>query len=88
MSNGGWVATHEDVTEARLREESFRLLFENNPAPMWVFDRDSLRFLAVNEAAVVHYGYSREQFMAMTVPNLRPAEDRERFTAFLHSLAV
>jgi diguanylate cyclase (GGDEF)-like protein/PAS domain S-box-containing protein len=87
MSNGGWVATHEDVTEARRREESFRLLFENNPAPMWVLDRDSLRFLAVNEAAVAHYGYSREQFMTMTVPDLRPAEDRERFRGFLHGLA-
>jgi diguanylate cyclase (GGDEF)-like protein/PAS domain S-box-containing protein len=87
MSNGGWVATHEDVTEARHREESFRLLFENNPVPMWVLHRDTLRFLAVNEAAVAHYGYSREQFMAMTVPDLRPAEDRERFTAFLHGLA-
>jgi diguanylate cyclase (GGDEF)-like protein/PAS domain S-box-containing protein len=87
MSNGGWVATHEDVTEARRREESFRLLFENNPAPMWVLDRDSLRFLAVNEAAVAHYGYTREQFMTMTVPDLRPADDRERFRNFLHGLA-
>ncbi len=87
MSNGGWVATHEDVTEARHREESFRLLFENNPAPMWVLNRNTLRFLAVNEAAVAHYGYSREQFMTMTVPDLRPPEDRERFRDFLHSLA-
>ena len=87
MSNGGWVATHEDVTEARHREESFRLLFENNPAPMWVLDRDSLRFLAVNAAAVAHYGYSREQFMTMTVPDLRPADDRERFRGFLKGLA-
>jgi diguanylate cyclase (GGDEF)-like protein/PAS domain S-box-containing protein len=87
MSNGGWVATHEDVTEARHREESFRLLFENNPAPMWVLDRATLRFLAVNEAAVAHYGYSREQFMTMTVPDLRPAEDRDRFRGFLHGLA-
>ena len=87
MSNGGWVATHEDVTEARHREESFRLLFEGNPVPMWVIDRESLRFLAINEAAVAHYGYSREQFMAMTVPDLRPNEDRERFVDFMHSLA-
>jgi diguanylate cyclase (GGDEF)-like protein/PAS domain S-box-containing protein len=87
MSNGGWVATHEDVTEARHREESFRLLFESNPAPMWVLDRASLRFLAVNEAAVAHYGYTREQFMTMTVPDLRPADDRDRFRGFLHSLA-
>ncbi len=87
MSNGGWVATHQDITEARQREESFRLLFDGNPVPMWVIDRDSLQFLAVNEAAIAHYGYSREQFLSMTVPVLRPIEEREHFTAFLRGLA-
>ncbi len=87
LANGGWVATHEDVTEARRREESFRLLFEGSPVPMWVIDRDSLRFLAVNEAAVAHYGYSRAQFMAMTVTELRPPEDRARFAAFINALS-
>ncbi|MGA2314576.1 MAG: PAS-domain containing protein [Xanthobacteraceae bacterium] len=79
MANGGWVATHEDVTEAKLREESFRLLFDSNPVPMWVHDHERLRFLAVNEAAVAHYGYSREQFLAVTVRDIRPLEERERF---------
>ncbi|MBI3704781.1 MAG: EAL domain-containing protein [Rhizobiales bacterium] len=79
MADGGWVATHEDVTEARYREGSFRLLFERNPVPMWVFDRETLRFLAVNDAAVAHYGYSREQLMAMSVLDVRPAEDRAKF---------
>ena len=87
MANGGWVATHQDVTEAKHREESFRLLFEGNPVPMWVIDRETLRFLAVNEAAVAHYGYTREQFMAMSVADLRPADDRERFKAFIHGLS-
>ena len=87
MANGGWVATHQDVTEAKHREESFRLLFEGNPVPMWVIDRETLRFLAVNEAAVAHYGYTREQFMAMSVAELRPADDRERFKAFIHGLS-
>jgi diguanylate cyclase (GGDEF)-like protein/PAS domain S-box-containing protein len=87
MNNGGWVATHQDITEARQREESFRLLFEGNPVPMWVIDRDSLQFLAVNEAAIAHYGYSRKQFLAMMVTGLRPLEERERFTAFLRGLA-
>ena len=87
MSNGGWVATHQDVTEARHREESFRLLFEGNPVPMWVIDRDTLRFLAVNEAAVAHYGYSREQFMEMSVAELRPQDDRARFAKFIHGLS-
>ncbi len=87
MASGGWVATHQDITEARSREESFRLLFESNPVPMWVFDRSSLRFLAVNKAAVTIYGYSREQFMAMTVVDLRPPEDRARFASFIRSLS-
>jgi diguanylate cyclase (GGDEF)-like protein/PAS domain S-box-containing protein len=87
MATGGWVATHQDVTEAKQREESFRLLFEGNPAPMWVIDRKTLRFLAVNEAAVAHYGFSREQFMAMSVADLRPADDRERFKAFIKTLS-
>jgi diguanylate cyclase (GGDEF)-like protein/PAS domain S-box-containing protein len=87
LDNGGWVSTHEDVTEARRREESFRLLFEGNPVPMWVIDRENLRFLAVNEAAVAHYGYSRAQFLSMAVTELRPTEDRARFAAFVHSLS-
>ena len=70
MKDGGWVATHVDITEARRREESFRLLFEENPMPMWVTDREGLRFLAVNEAAVKHYGYTPKQFVAMTIVDL------------------
>ncbi|HEY2379570.1 MAG TPA: EAL domain-containing protein [Terriglobia bacterium] len=87
LRNGGWVSTHEDVTEARRREESFRLLFDGSPVPMWVFDRESLRFLAVNEAAIAHYGYSRPQFLSMTLAELRPPEDRARFAAFIHALS-
>ena len=86
MPGGGWVATHEDVTEARDREDSFQLLFEDNPVPMWVIDPETLRFVAVNEAAISHYDYTREQFMAMTVPDLRPAADRDRFANYLRTL--
>jgi PAS domain S-box-containing protein len=42
---------------------------------MWVFDRETLRFLAVNDAAVRHYGYGREEFLAMSITDIRPAED-------------
>jgi diguanylate cyclase (GGDEF)-like protein/PAS domain S-box-containing protein len=86
MANGGWVATHEDITEATRREESFRLLFDGNPVPMWVFEQESKRFIAVNDAAVAHYGYSREQFLAMTVFDLRPLEDRDQFAQHLQAL--
>ena len=75
MANGGWVSMHEDVTESKQREASFRLLFESNPLPMWVCDRETLRFLDVNAAAVEHYNYSREQFLAMTLLDIRPEED-------------
>ncbi|HXE74058.1 MAG TPA: PAS domain S-box protein [Candidatus Xenobia bacterium] len=71
-----------DVSErARVRaaleesEERHRRLFENSPQPMWVFDRQTLAFLAVNDAAVRHYGYSREEFLAMTIRDIRPPED-------------
>jgi len=75
MANGGWVSMHEDVTESKQREASFRLLFESNPLPMWVCDRETLRFLDINAAAVEHYKYSREQFLAMTLLDIRPLED-------------
>jgi len=59
-------------------DTEFRLLFEDNPLPMWVFDRQTLRFVEANHAAVVHYGYSREEFLAMTVADIRPPEDVAR----------
>lgn len=61
--------------ELKESEERYRLLFVGNPMPMWVFDRESLKFLAVNEAAVHHYGYSEEEFLAMTIADIRPKED-------------
>jgi two-component system cell cycle sensor histidine kinase/response regulator CckA len=56
-------------------EARYRLLFLGNPHPMWVYDRQTLGFLAVNEAAVQLYGYSVDEFMAMTIENIRPTED-------------
>ena len=52
-----------------------QLLFENNPQPMWVFDLETLAFLAVNQAAISMYGYSRDEFLRMTAKDIRPAED-------------
>jgi len=56
-------------------EQHYRLLFENNPLPAWIFDVDSLQFLEVNEAAIEFYGYSREEFLSMTVRDIRPNEE-------------
>ncbi|MDA6565795.1 PAS domain-containing protein, partial [Escherichia coli] len=52
-----------DVTNLKRREQSFRLLFESNPMPMWVFDVETKNFLGVNDAAVSHYGYDRASFL-------------------------
>ncbi len=82
------TGTVADVTagrEAQARveraEAQFRALFERNPLPFWVFDAQTLRFLAVNEAAVSSYGYSVEEFRAMTILDIRPKSERDLVTA-------
>jgi PAS domain S-box-containing protein len=59
-------------------EARYRHLFEANPHPMWIYDLETLAFLAVNDAAVAHYGYSRDQFLAMTIKDIRPTADVQR----------
>jgi len=56
-------------------EERYRLLFECTPQPIWVYDEETLYFLAVNEAAIQTYGYSREEFLGLTIKDIRPTED-------------
>jgi diguanylate cyclase (GGDEF)-like protein/PAS domain S-box-containing protein len=56
-------------------EGRYRQLFDQHPQPMWVYDPQSFAFLTVNEAALRHYGYTREEFLAMTIKDIRPAED-------------
>jgi diguanylate cyclase (GGDEF)-like protein/PAS domain S-box-containing protein len=70
-------ATLADITEIKRSEESFRLLFDNNPMPMWVFDCEDFRFLGVNDAAIQHYGYDRDTFLQMKYPDLWPAEEHD-----------
>lgn len=65
------------VEELRLSADKYRLLFEYNPEPMWIFDLDNLRFLEVNDVAIEHYGYSREEFLTMSMKDIRPDEDIE-----------
>ena len=86
-ADGGSIGVRIDITELKRREASFRLLFESNPIPMWVYEHGSLRFLAVNDAAIAHYGYSRDQFLAMTLLDIRPPQDKEKLRQDLKTLA-
>lgn len=66
-------------------EGSYRSVFLRSPLPMWVFDQETLRFLEVNEAAIRRYGYSREEFLGMTIRDIRPPEDVERLETYLEA---
>ncbi|MDP1956534.1 MAG: PAS domain S-box protein [Polaromonas sp.] len=77
------VGTAQDITARRLSEQAladsekrYAALFEGGPTPMWVFDEETRGFLAVNLAATEEYGYSRDEFLAMTLYDLRPAHHR------------
>ncbi len=85
---GRVVVVHHDVTARTLaqqeilrREDSFRLLFRDNPQPMWVYEVGTLRFLEVNDAAVDHYGYTRAEFLSMRITDIRSPADVDRLVA-------
>jgi two-component system cell cycle sensor histidine kinase/response regulator CckA len=75
-----FFGTAQDVTKEKEHEEKYRLLFASNPLPMWVCDLETLRFLEVNEAAIRHYGYTRDEFLSMTLLEIRPPEDQVEVT--------
>ncbi len=73
-----WVREAAAARGRHTLEEAFGLLFRHNPQPMWVYDLETLRFLAVNRAALAKYGYSEDQFLRMRITDIRPEEDVPR----------
>jgi len=90
---GAVVINSRDVTDRkqaqdnlRESEKQYRLIFDGNPIPMWVFDQETLAFLEVNDAALQHYGYSREEFLAMTLKDIRPPGEVPAMLEYVHKL--
>jgi PAS domain S-box-containing protein len=84
---GGLLLFSEVITQRKLAEKAlmlsekkYRHLFDNNPQFMWIYDLETLAFLEVNQAAIEHYGYSREEFLKMTVRDIHPKEDQNLLT--------
>lgn len=89
----GVVVNARDITdrkqaEVKLREtaQQYRLIFDGNPIPIWVFDHETLAFLEVNDAAVQKYGYSREEFLRMKIGDIRALDDQPPMLEYLHKL--
>jgi PAS domain S-box-containing protein len=78
---GGVVVLHDITLQKRAAEalrqseERYHLLFDSNPHPVWVYDLETLAILDANPSAVQNYGYSREEFLSLTIKDIRPPED-------------
>jgi PAS domain S-box-containing protein len=69
------IERNKNLVKLLESEQKYADLFHLSPQPMWVYDADSLKFLNVNQAAINHYGYSYDEFMDMSITEIRPKED-------------
>ena len=81
--DGGTATVCVDVTELKRREASFRLMFEKNPAPMWVMESGTFRFLDVNSAAERQYGWSRDEFLSRSLYDVLAPEELPELEAII-----
>jgi PAS domain S-box-containing protein len=81
LINAGYKRLFQALDRVESTELRMRDMFLQHPQPMWVYDKETLEFIAVNDAAIRYYGYSREEFMRLTLKDIRPAEDVPGFLA-------
>lgn len=81
LSSGGVLSSVIDITELKRREQSFELLFSDNPVPIVIVDSSTGAFIDVNQAAVRQYGYAREEFVQRSITDILPAEEQAAFVA-------
>lgn len=75
----------EDTARFGRMDAEYRLLYDSNPHPMWIYDPETLRFVSVNDAAMELYGYDREEFLKLTIFDIRPEEDRPKLMEALRA---
>jgi PAS domain S-box-containing protein len=71
------IGTHLDITENKQHDDQYKELFDSNPLPTWIYDEDG-KILLVNNAAIEHYGYSKEAFLSNTVQFIHPEDQWEK----------
>lgn len=81
--NAMCVQVRHSQAELEKKAENYKLLFENNPMPMWILSRETLDILDVNQAAIRHYGYTREEFLRLNTKDLRPLEDVAEYVSYV-----
>ena len=89
------VVNSRDITDRKTAEQclresekQYRLIFDGNPTPMWIFDQETLAFLEVNDAALRNYGYSRDEFLAMNIAELRAPDEVPAMIEYMHKLVA
>jgi len=84
--NGLVASVQRELVDRQRAESNYKLLFENHPEPLWVYDLESLRFVEVNKAAIQKYGYPRDEFLQMTIEQIRPESELPSLAETLHAI--
>jgi len=75
-------------TELKISEEKYRLIFDNNPMPLWVYEINSLRILDINKSAIDKYGFTKEEFLKMTIQDIRPKDEQIRLIEYFKTAST